>query len=112
MHRRKWSLLLGTALVSAALVVACGDDDDNPVGPQTGTDAGDSGGNKTDTGSSSGDTGTSSGDTGTVDGGCIFAEFVTNLVNTQTASNNAPSTDLGEACKDNQDQKEFDPLFK
>jgi len=90
-------IMAGAALIAGTIfsVAGCGDDDDNPGNPDTGTDAPVSdqvnpptdGGNdvKTD-----------------ADGGCNFTQFVIDLVNANTNNTAKPSTDLGDNCTDNQ----------
>jgi hypothetical protein len=45
------------------------------------------------------------------DGPCNFATFVIGLITNDTTATATPSTDLGQACTDNQNQAEFKSLF-
>ena len=112
MRKTLWPLFFGTSLILASFtIVACGDDDTNPATP--GSSSGTSGTSGGTSGNTSG--GTSGNTSGGVDGGdagCTFPGFVIGLINTQTRNDNNPSTDLGEACKDTQDQADFASLFQ
>ena len=50
-------------------------------------------------------------DSGRDGGPCDFAAFVLNLIKTDTNAMATPSTDLGQACTDKQDQSQFASLF-
>jgi hypothetical protein len=105
-------LLIAAILAGlGALAVACGGDDNGTPGPaaDAGKETGSSSGSSSGTSGSSG--GGDSGPEASPDAGCDFAVFVLDLINNQTKENNAPSQDLGEACKDKQDQKDFASLF-
>jgi len=114
MRKTLWPLVFGSSLIlSSFAVVACGDDDTNPVtGSSSGTVDGGTSGTSGNTTSSSGSSGTSGGTDGGDAGGCQFPAFVIGLINTQTRNDNNPSTDLGEACADSQNQADFASLFQ
>ena len=113
---RTWKstcVAIGVACTMAcAMVTGCGDDD---VGPKTdgGTNVPDGpkpppppppdGGPGLDSSRPDG--------TGPDGGPCDFADFVKNLIATQTTATSVPSTDLGAACTDKADPTQFAPLF-
>jgi hypothetical protein len=90
-------LLASIVLVATAVVgvSGCGDDDDNPGDPDTGTDAPVS---FPDQFVPPSDGGPDS----KIDAGCNFTQFVIDLVNANTNATALPSTDLGDNCVDNQ----------
>lgn len=111
MRKTLWPLFFGSSLILASFaVVACGDDDTNPAGP--GSSSGSSGSTSGSTSGNTSSSGSTSGGTDGGDAGCQFPAFVINMINTQTRNDNTPSTDLGEACTDTQNQADFASLFQ
>lgn len=94
--RKYWALMLAGTVACASMSVACGDDDDDDTKPLI--EAGE-GGNP------------EGGGEGGPDGGCTFATYVIDLINTKTTAQAAPDTTLGAGCKDSTDQAEFKSLF-
>lgn len=104
MRKSVWLFMTAITLSTGILAVACGDDDDNPAGP--GVDGGrDTGPNNLP------DTGPPGPGPDGGDGGCTFAGFVINLVNTQTSATALPSADLGDRCTPSNSQDDFKSLF-
>ncbi len=94
MNRWFWTLITGGCIALASMSVACGDDDDSPVGP------GDGGG---------GDTGQTDGET--PDGGCTFASYTIGLITNSTTNTAVPDTTLGANCAETTSQDAFKSLF-
>ena len=105
MKNKVWLYLSALTVSAAVLAVACGGDDDAPGGSSGVTPGVDSGTSGNTTSGGTADTGAPDG------GGCTFAGFVTNLVNTQTNGTAQPSVDLGETCSESTSQADFAPLF-
>jgi hypothetical protein len=106
MRKSVWLFVTAVATASAALTVACGDDDSVTAGA---VDAGN-------------DTGVTPADGGPPvlppdaapkpdAGGCTFATYVIGLVNGSTNATAAPDTTLGATCTDSTSQDEFKSLF-
>jgi hypothetical protein len=102
--------LLAPAL-AGVMLLACGGDDSN--GEVPGVDAGNDGEvvPVSDAASPPVDAQTKPPVDGGVDAQCNFATFVKGLVANDTTMTALPSADLGQSCKDNQDQAEFQSLF-
>jgi len=99
-------------VLAGAMLMACGNGDDNGAGPPSGIDAGSDAESPAPDGSSPpGNDGGKGPATDASDGGCNFATFVKGLIANDTTASALPSTDLGQSCKDNQDQTEFQSLF-
>jgi|CZKU01.1.fsa_nt_gi hypothetical protein len=98
-------------VLAGAMLMACGNGDDNN-GAARGIDAGSDAEPPIPDGSfppvNDGGKGPA---TDASDGGCNFATFVKGLIANDTTASALPSTDLGQSCKDNQDQAEFQSLF-
>ena len=110
---RRWKLTcvaIGVMCTAfSAVVTGCGDDDQGVIPTDGGKadvvvtpipDTGTPDTSRPDSGGDGGDAGP-----------CDFADFVKNLIATQTTATSVPSADLGESCADKQDQAQFAPLF-
>jgi len=102
-NKSLWTMAFAIT-AGAALVVACGDDDN--AGSSGGVDAGPGVDSGPKDGGSSGNV--DSGDAGTQ---CTFAGFVINLISTQSTPSAQPSTDLGDNCTPSTSQDDFKSLF-
>jgi hypothetical protein len=110
-------MAMAAAAVACAALVGCGGDDNNGGGAHPsdgGADAkgdvavGPDGAPQSDDGGG----GDSAMEGGGGDGGaCNFATFVLGLIHDHTNATDPPSTDLGQACVDDQDQAEYKSLF-
>jgi hypothetical protein len=94
--------------LAGALLVACGNGDDNAATPPAADGGHDSSTPGIDASSPSGN---DAGDGSTTTTACNFANFVKGLVANDTTMTALPSADLGQACTDDHDQSEFKPLF-
>jgi hypothetical protein len=108
MRRLLWTFLTAGALASGFAVAACGEDDNagsSGSTPDSGSPTG-----TPDSGFPTGNPDSGGPDAG--DGGCTFAGFVINLINTQTTPAALPSTDLGHQCAPSTSQTDFASLFQ
>jgi len=112
-------LVAALALAGGAILTGCGSSDNGSTAdaatdsPVT-TDAKTDGKPGTDAGKDSAADAPTTPDAQTdapTDGPCNFATFVIGLITNDTTATATPSTDLGQACTDNQNQAEFKSLF-